>query len=518
MFSFTLYDVLAKNLESNADSTALVMGDMEITYGELGDRVDTVAGWLHDKGVRRGDRVGIHIPKSFEEIVAVFAVARIGAVSVNVNTQRTIRQLCYIAEDCDCRTLITDRRRADRIAREGVSDTFKNIGVIGADAGYPGTTRFSDVDHDTSLPMTPPVGSDLASLLYTSGSTGKPKGVMISHRNLIEGTRRVAGYLKNTPEDQILGLVPMSAPWGVLQVTTMFMLGGSVVLQPMVMPSEIVKTLIAKQITGMAAFPETWIQMVPYLQELKPEKLFLRYITSSGGKIPQPILEAMPEVFAGVEIVLTYGLTEAFRSTYLPPELFNEKMGSLGRPCSNVDVFIVSSDGKLCGPGEQGELIHRGALVTMGYWNRPEATDEKYRPCPALKHIIGDEKVHWSGDIVRIDNDGYFWFVGRVDAMIKCSGYRISPTEVEELIYEAGLEGNAVAFGVEDNMVGQVVHVAVAFDSDTVTVEDLLRFCQRNMPSYMVPRAIHVWEGPMPRTATGKVDRVKVIEKVLSNL
>lgn len=303
----------------------------------------------------------------------------------------------------------------------------------------------------------------------------------------------------------------MSAPWGVIQASTMAMVGGSIILQRVAMPSDIVNTVVSKDVTGMAAFPENWVQIVPYLLEAGLMLPGLRYITSSGGRIPHSILEAMPRVFPNARIFLTYGLTEAFRSTYVPPEMFKAKMGSLGRPCPNVDVFVVKSDGTLAGRGEQGELIHRGTLVTRGYWNNPEATAERFRPCPALRDLIGEEPVHYSGDLVRIDEDGYFWFVGRVDALIKCSGYRISPTEVEELVHESGLVTYAVAFGVADEALGQVVHLAVSVDGGAVDTDALMEHCRRHMPSYMVPRRIHGWDGSMPKTETGKIDRPAVI-------
>jgi acyl-CoA synthetase (AMP-forming)/AMP-acid ligase II len=514
---FTLYDTLERNLASDSGRIAIISGDNAVTYGELARQVLDVAGALWSLGVRRWDRVGIHLPKGVEEVAATFAVARLGAVIVNINRQRTVRQLEHVVQNCDIQFLFTDGRRAKQIAGSELHKRLKNIIVSGRKPDFPGMLGWNELPHEEPPPNIRPVDTDLAALLYTSGSTGMPKGVMISHRNFVDGTLRVAEYLENNSQDRVLGLVPLSAPWGLIQATTMFLRGGTLVLQPIPMPAEIVSTINRHGVTGMAAFPETWIQMVGYIRESGAAMKSLRYITSSGGKIPMPVLSALPECLPGVDIHLTYGLTEAFRSTCLPPSMYGEKMGSLGRPCRNVDIFVVDPERGLRGPGERGELLHRGSLVTMGYWRQPEATAQAIRVCDHLRPHIGDEKVHYSGDIVWMDDDGYLWFVGRQDSMIKCGGHRISPTEVEAVVLESELVDNAVAFGVEHELHGQVVHIAVASDSGAVDEGALRRFCARGMPSYMVPHAIHVWDCPMPRTPNGKIDRTAVARSATEN-
>lgn len=514
---FTLYDLLERNLASNPSRIAVISGENAVTYGEIGRQALEIAGVLWKLGVRRWDRVGVHLPKSVEEIVATFAVARLGAVIVNVNRQRTVRQLEHIVQDCSIEFLFTDSRRAKQIVDSGLHQRLKRIIVSGKPPDLPGMVGWGQLPSEAPPANVRPVDTDLAALLYTSGSTGMPKGVMISHRNFVDGTFRVAEYLENDSHDRILGLVPLSAPWGLIQATTMFLKGGTLVLQPLPMPAEIVSTINRHEVTGMAAFPETWIQMVGYMRESGAAVKSLRYITSSGGKIPTRILSALPECLPGVAIHLTYGLTEAFRSTHLPPSMYAAKMGSLGRPCRNVDIFIVDPEKGLCGPGERGELLHRGSLVTMGYWGQPEATNQAIRSCEYLKPYIGDEKVHYSGDIVWQDDDGYLWFAGRKDSMIKCGGHRISPTEVEAIVFESGQVDNAVAFGVDHDLHGQVVHIAVASDSGVVDQDALRHFCAKEMPTYMVPHAIHVWSRPMPRTPNGKIDRTAVIREALEN-
>ena len=513
MFIFTFHDLLAHNLAVRPDKTAVIDGDRNISYEELSSEVDAMATWLVSNNVRRGDRVGIHLRKSIEEVVATFAVARVGAVFVNINVQWKLPQIEYVVNDCQIKTLITDSRPAKLLIESEVFPRLDGVVVKGKAPANSMFTSWSDAVAKTSRIDLPVINTELAALLYTSGSTGRPKGVMLSHLNLLEGARSVATYLKNTPSDRVLSVLPFSFDYGLSQLTTMFLVGGSIVLQSSFMASEIVKTMVEEQVTGMPAVPPSWIQLAHFLQEESCEFPALRYLTNTGGKIPDNVLEALPELFGPCDIFLMYGLTEAFRSTYLPPEMFAHKRGSIGRAIPNARVFVVDHDNGICGPGEQGELLHAGSLVSQGYWGNPEATADKIRVCPHLTDIVGEQKVVYSGDLVRVDEDGFFWFVSRLDSMIKCSGFRISPTEIEDAVSASQMVTDVVAFGVEDEAFGQVVHVAVApRDAKNFGLDALKRHCQSTMPAYMVPQTIHVWDKPMPRTPSGKLDRPLILK------
>lgn len=505
-----LYDLVETNLARRAEHPALVLEAERMTYADLDQRATAVAGWLEQAGVELGDRVGIHLRKGFEEAIVTLACARIGAVFVNVNYQWTATQLAHVAEDCDLRVLFTDHRKAAGLDSR---ERFRHVVVLGAEESAGNLLAWQALP-TRGAPRGPKPGpDDLAALLYTSGSTGRPKGVMVTQRNVVDGARIVSGYVGNTPQDRILGLVPMSFDYGMNQLTSMLYVGGTLVLQPVVLPAEVVKTLVGERVTGLALVPPSWVQLVRYLEEARTSLPALRYVTNTGGRIPRPVLEAFPRVFPGVSVFLMYGLTEAFRSTFLPPELFQSKMGAIGRAIPDVEIFVVHPERGLCGPGEEGELIHRGALISRGYWGDPERTAQRIGRCEHLRHRIGDESVVFSGDLVHADEDGVIWFHGRRDEMIKCSGHRLSPTEVEEQFYAHGQVSDAVAFGVPDDDLGEVVHVAVsARPGRSVDVGDLGRFARQRMPHYMVPKRIHVWPGEMPRTATGKLDRRQVIE------
>jgi acyl-CoA synthetase (AMP-forming)/AMP-acid ligase II len=353
--------------------------------------------------------------------------------------------------------------------------------------------------------------TELAMIIYTSGSTGKPKGVMLSHRNIVTGARSVARYLRLAEDDRLLSVLPYSFDYGLNQLTTMLLMGGTVVHQPISMATEVVRLLASENITGFAAVPPLWAQVVRLLSESKVALPSLRRVTNSGGKVPKHILAVMPQVFPGVDIYLMYGLTEAFRSTYLAPERFSNKMGAIGRAIPAAEIYIIKQGEGIAGPGEQGELVHRGPLVSLGYWGKPEATAEKIRPCPELRDLIGDEPVVYSGDIVRIDDDGDFWFVSRNDTMIKTSGFRVSPDEVEDYVAQSGLVGDVVAYGVDHDDLGQVIHVAV---SPLANYQEpaLIAHCRNTMPNYMVPSRIVAWDAPMPRTGSGKLAKPLIIE------
>ncbi len=505
----TVYDLLESKVAIRSAHPALVLGTESVGYGALAQRAMALAAWLEEAGVKRGDRVAIHLRKCVEEVVATLACARIGAVFVNVNYQWTVAQVAHVAEDCAPLALFTDARKASGVDTK----SFRHVVVLGAEGSSGNRTAWRDLPGSGTPRGRKPDPEDLAGLLYTSGSTGRPKGVMVTHRNVVDGARIVSGYVRNGPEDRILGLVPMSFDYGMNQLTSMLYVGGTLVLQPVVLPAEIVKTIVAERVTGLALVPPSWVQLVRYLEEARTPLPSLRYVTNTGGRIPRPVLEAFPRVFPGVAVFLMYGLTEAFRSTYLPPELFLSKMGAIGRAIPDVEVLVVHPERGLCGPGEEGELLHRGALISRGYWGDPARTAQRIGPCAQLRGRIGDEPVVFSGDLVHADEDGVIWFHGRRDEMIKSSGYRLSPTEVEEPLYGHRDVADAVAFGVSDDELGEVVHVVVsARPGQSADVEDLLRYCRERMPHYMVPRRIHLWPGEMPRTATGKLDRRQVVE------
>lgn len=507
--AMTFHDLFADNLPEGAERVMLVQDGRTTTYGEMADLVDRIAGYLRARGVGPGDRVVVQLRKSAAEVAAMLAVARVGGVFVNVNAQWTPDQLRYVAQDSGARLLIVEpgvARAIDPAAMPGVERVLVN----GAAPAAPGFDGWEAVERAGAGAAIPRLDTELAAIIYTSGSTGAPKGVMLSHRNIVTGARSVARYLGLGPDERLLGVLPYSFDYGLNQLTTAMLTGGTVVHLSVPMAAEAVRVMRDERVTGVAAVPPLWHQIVRVLDARPVAFPTLRRITNSGGRISTDALRRFPDLFPGADVFLMYGLTEAFRSTFLRPDRFEAKMGSIGQAIPGAEVYVVKAGQGVAGPGEQGELVHRGPLVSMGYWGKPEATAEKIRPCPELAPLIGDEPVVYSGDIVRVDEDGDLWFVGRNDAMIKTSGFRVSPDEVEDLVYRSGMVADAVAFGVPDEMLGEVVHVA-ATPLDGYDADAFLAHCRRAMPSYMVPRRVHLWPAAMPRTASGKLDRPEVV-------
>lgn len=510
-FDRSMWRMLSDNLPAGAARTAAVDSNRSVTYAELAAQAGQVCDWLRGRGIKPGDRVIVHLRKGIDEVAAMFGAWKAGAVVVNVNIRWTAQQLAYVARDSRARAVILARNAMTGLVGDNALPADTAYLIQGKAEGLA-----QGADPWTALPAdsgSAPDESDpqaLAMIIYTSGSTGAPKGVMLSHRNIRVGAISVADYLKLDQDDRLLSVLPYSFDAGLNQLTTMMLLGGTIVHQPLTMPAEILRMARDQRVTGIAGVPPLWNQIVRLLDENPMALPDLKRMTNTGGKIPPNILELLPKVFPGVDIYLMYGLTEAFRSTYLPPAKFAEKMGSIGQQIPNAQVFAIKHGIGIAGPGEQGELVHAGPLVSMGYWEKPEVTAQKIRPCAELAHLIGDAPVVWSGDLVRVDQDGDLWFVSRMDEMIKTLGFRLSPTEVEDALSQSGLVGDVVAYGVEDADLGQAVHVSVSFLSDA-DEGALNAHCARTMPHYMRPQRFHAWAGAMPRTASGKLDRPAVI-------
>jgi acyl-CoA ligase (AMP-forming) (exosortase A-associated) len=357
----------------------------------------------------------------------------------------------------------------------------------------------------------------VAAILYTSGSTGRPKGVVLSHRNMVAGARSVAEYLENRPDDRLLAVLPLSFDYGLSQLTTAFSVGAGVVLLEYLLPRDVIGAVARWGITGLAAVPPLWNQLarLPWPPDAARS---LRYLTNSGGAMPRATTAALRAALPDARIFLMYGLTEAFRSTYLPPEQIDVRPDSIGRAIPNVEVLVVRDDGTECAPGESGELVHRGALVGLGYWNDPEKTAQRYRPAPGQPpELPNPELAVWSGDQVRRDAEGYLYFVSRKDEMIKTSGYRVSPTEVEEVVYASGLAAQAVAIGIPHPDLGQAIALVVQPSRADVTEQELLEHCRRELPTFMTPVAAFL-RGELPRNQNGKIDRKALGEELYALL
>lgn len=512
---FLIHHMLRASTGRYPDKEALVDGDQRLTYTGVSARVAGFAAGLRNAGLQRGDRVGIYLDPSVAQVISIFGVSQAGGVFVPANDVLFPDQVAHIARDCGISVLITTASKLDSLLPAFEDVHSLRFLVIVSDSGEPVKTVLRVHDFDAMTKLASENGfqdwgieKDLAAILYTSGSTGKPKGVMLSHANIMAGATIVSTYLGITDSDRILAVLPFSFDAGLNQLTTAFQQGATLVLINFVFAKQIVDVLIRERITGLAGVPTVWSLLAQPSSTLhKNAPAALRYITNTGGAMPQNVLEGLRRSLPNTSVVLMYGLTEAFRSTYLPPEELDRRPTSMGRAIPDTEILVLNEHGKLCKPGEVGELVHRGPTVSMGYWGNREATDRVLKPNPLLPAELGDvERVCYSGDLVKMDEDGFLYYVGRRDAMIKSSGYRISPTEVEEIVFQSGRARHAAAIGVPDELVGQAVKVFVVLrDGEACDKDALIDFCSERMPRYMVPKYIEVMED-LPKTSSGKVD------------
>lgn len=495
------------------EAEALVYKNERVRYADLSERTRRFAALLRRLNLARGERVAVYTEKRPEAVIALFGAAAAGGVFVPINPLLKPDQVAYILNDCNVRVLVTsdDRLQVLADALTGCPDLHTVIATD--DAGDGARVRqqrvpWREIDKETA----PRAGhraidTDMAAILYTSGSTGKPKGVVLSHRNMVAGAHSVAQYLENTPSDRILAVLPLSFDYGLSQLTTAFHRGACAVLMNYLLPRDVVADVARHRITGLAAVPPLWIQLAQ-LDWPNTITEHLRYITNSGGKMPVATLSALRARLPKTRVFLMYGLTEAFRSTYLPPEELDRRPESMGKAIPNAEVVVVRADGTPCDPGEPGELVHRGALVALGYWNDPERTAERFRPAPNRPSGIPLQEVAvWSGDTVRRDEDGFLYFIARKDDTIKSSGYRISPSEIEEVVYATGLVGEAAAIGVPHPVLGHAVVLVVTSPAHgALRTDALLDECKRRLPAYMVPARIET-RASLERNPNGKIDR-----------
>jgi acyl-CoA ligase (AMP-forming) (exosortase A-associated) len=508
-----IHDLLFQSARRTPGAPALSYQSTTLDYGALAEAVERCAAALLELGLPRSARVGVYMEKRLETVVSVFGAAAAGGVFVPINPLLKPEQVAYILRDCNVRILVTSAERLEVLApalRECTD--LEAVLCVGGKAGSDAAIAVLSWEDALAAAGKPKphrvIDTDMAAILYTSGSTGKPKGVVLSHRNMVAGARSVAQYLENRPEDRILAALPLSFDAGFSQLTTAFHVGASVALINYLVPRDVVDAIQRYRITGLTAVPPLWIQLAS-LKWPDAARYSLRYIANTGGRMPKATLDALRALLPQTLVYLMYGLTESFRSTYLPPAELDRRPDSIGKAIPNAEVLVVREDGSICDANEPGELVHRGALVSLGYWNDPVKTAERFKPAPdQASGLVMPEIAVWSGDTVRRDEEGFLYFISRRDEMIKTSGYRVSPTEVEEVVYGTGLVGEVAAFGIAHPVLGQaIVVVATDHARGELDTEALLRLCRERLPAFMVPARVIEHKGSLPRNPNGKIDR-----------
>ncbi len=480
-------------LEGGEDAApALVLRSAALSRKEVRERVGAMAGWLAGLGLPPGARVASWAAKGELTCVLPLAAPRAGLVHVPVNPLLKRSQVAHILSDSDAALLVGTKARLDMLQAGDVPGACR---IIPEDEALA-----SVASHSVELPPSSAPADELAALLYTSGSTGRPKGVMLSHANLWLGAASVAQYLELGRSDVVLAVLPLSFDYGQNQILSAWHAGGSVVPLDFLTARDVIKACARHRITTLAAVPPLWVQLV---EQVWPEEAIAPMVrlTNSGGALGEQLVRKLRATFPQARLFSMFGLTEAFRSTYLDPDLVDVRPTSIGQAVPFAEVLVMRDETILAEPGEEGELVHCGPLVAQGYWSDPERTAERFRPAPPQARYGG--MAVWSGDRVVRDQEGLLYFAGRRDAMIKTAGNRVSPQEIEEAALATGLVNEAVALGVPDERLGQAVLLVVRGLGDEAALRAALK---RELPNFMQPRTIRRVEA-MPLSPNGKIDR-----------
>lgn len=487
-------DHLAERGDDAAPALALREGTL--SYKDLRSRVARLAGWLKGRVPQPGGRIATWAAKGELTCLMPLAAARAGLVHVPVNPLLKHAQVRHILADSGTSLLIGTAARLKTLEPGDAPD--------GCEVVEEDTALEEAAQQARDLPRSEADPEDLVAILYTSGSTGRPKGVMLSNANLWLGAGSVAQYLELTAEDRTLAVLPLSFDYGQNQLLSAWYSGGCVAPLDYLMPRDVMKAVDRNDITTLAAVPPLWVQLAE-LEWPAEVAAKLQRLTNSGGALTPDLVARLRALFPQARLFAMYGLTEAFRSTFLDPALIDTHPTSMGTAVPHAEVLVVNDAGDIAAPGEEGELVHCGPLVAQGYWQDAERTAERFKPAPADSNYGG--MAVWSGDWVKRDEQGLLYFVGRHDAMIKSAGNRISPQEIEEAALATGLVVEAVAIGVPDARLGQAIHLIVRASPDASGAdEELPRKLLQELPNFMQPKIIH-WREALPKNPNGKIDR-----------
>ncbi len=499
-----LQDMFVAMARKRPDAQALVCGEERFSYQDIDGRSSGLAKTLVDHGVGRGDRVVVFMDNSPAAVIALYGILKAGAVVIPVNPLTKADKLAFILRDAEVKALLSDGHlsgvwgQALQIYKPNVVILSGAMSVDHAGAALP----FDRASVPGPAPVVPTIDLDLAAIIYTSGSTGTPKGVMLTHLNMVTAARSVSTYLGLEGNDRILCCLPLAFDYGLYQILMGFMVGACVILErSFAFPAAVINVLLAERATVFPGVPTIFSILLNREGMLEGHDLSsVRIITNTAASLPPEHIARLKARFPKARIFSMYGLTECKRVTYLPPEELERRPTSVGRGMPNQEVYLVDPQGRRLPPGSIGELVVRGSHVMRGYWRRPEETAQRLRP-----GLYPGEMVLYSGDVFHMDEEGYLYFIGRSDDIIKSRGEKVSPKEVENVLYALASVLEAAVIGVDDEIFGQAIHAFVVLDDGAATTEkDILRHCNAHLENYMVPKAIHIVPA-LPKTDTGKI-------------
>ena len=500
---------LADSARRLPDKVALVCGDRRLTYAELDAAADRLASTFAARGAGRGERVVILAENGWEVAVAVFAAAKAGAVASVVNPTTKAEKLGFILRNCGAAALLTQARLLP-VAEAALADAPRLACRIVAGATAPAgwLTLDAALAPGAPAPARPGITLDLALLTYTSGSTGVPKGVMMTHANVDAAASSIIEYLGLREDDVILSALPLAFDYGLYQLLVSVRCGATLVQETsFAFPQAVLAKLAQERATCFPLVP-TMAAMLLQMRDLAPGAFpHLRMITNTAAALPPAHIARLQALFPATRIFSMYGLTECKRCTYLPPEELARRPGSVGIAIPGTEAWVVREDGSRAAAEEVGELVIRGPHVMQGYWEDAAATARALRPGP-----YPWERVLYTGDLFRADAEGFLYFVGRRDDIIKTRGEKVSPKEVETVLHALPGVREAVVVGVPDAVQGAALKAVVVLAPDaTLTARDVIRHCAERLEEVMVPRLVE-FRADLPKTETGKVSRRLVAE------
>jgi long-chain acyl-CoA synthetase len=503
-------ELLEQTAHRLPEKTALVCDGRRWSYRQIERQANALAHALIDEGVHRGDRVAIYLENSLEAVVSVFAILKAGAVFLVVNPSVKPEKLAYILNNCRATCVLTDSRKLEALRECPSMPHLGSVFVAGPTTGAGDWAKrvvaFDDAVGQPARGDEPPrkqcIDIDLAALIYTSGSTGRPKGVMLTHLNIVSAATSITMYLENTEDDVVLNVLPLSFDYGLYQVLMAFKFGGTLILEKSVAyPYAVIETLRKENVTGFPIVP-TIASVLLQLNLANYQFPRLRYITNTAAVLPTEKIRQLREAFPTAKIYSMYGLTECKRASYLPPDEIDIRPTSVGRGMPNEEVYIVDGRGERVGPGIVGELVVRGANVMKGYWELPEDTDKMLKPGP-----LPGEKVLHTGDLFRKDDEGYLYFVGRKDDIIKTRGEKVSPREVEDVLHGLDAVAEAAVVGVPHEVLGHAIKAVIRLRPGAqLTRQEVLRHCAARLEDFMVPQIVE-FRDVLPQTTTGKISK-----------
>ncbi len=561
-----LQNFLEQSARRLPDKTALICGDERLTYNQIDEQANRLAWFLRDLCVERQDRVAIFLDNSVESVVSLFGVLKVDAIFLILSPTLKAPKLSYILNDCQVKVVITHTSKAkvvsEAVARtsdlrhilwigsppsdvlEGVThhpfdsacslthssasngldllppmvidlaSNLKRSDPLTSDVvNHSASTAFlapptsnvvSSASNALALPPTSNIDLDLATIIYTSGSTGDPKGVMLTHANMVSAATSITTYLENREDDIIMDVLPLSFDYGLYQVLMAFKFGGTVVLErSFAFPYQVIQRMMEEGVSGFPGVPTIFSILLGLKDLHKFEFSSLRYITNTAAALPAAHIERIRKAFPHVRLYSMYGLTECKRVSYLPPEELDRRPTSIGRGMPNEEVWIVDERGEPVGANVVGELVVRGSNVMRGYWGLPEETARALR-----RGRYPGEVVLYTGDLFRKDGEGFLYFVGRRDDMIKSRGERISPKEIEQCLCALQGVAEAAVIGVPDEILGQAIWAFVRCqDGERVTESRVLKHCKIYLEDFMLPKAVR-FVSSFPKTSTGKIDKL----------